>query len=121
MICKTCGAQKVLHYKGLRDGQPKQAYACMPCQRRRIAESGKKTAYNARWNKLNPEKRRAHKIVEGALIRGDIERKPCAVCGSDKSQAHHDDYSKPLDVMWICAPHHRQRHRELKDMTRVAS
>lgn len=39
---------------------------------------------------------------------GRLVRKPCEACGSEKSQAHHDDYSKPLDVRWFCFKHHRE-------------
>jgi hypothetical protein len=48
--------------------------------------------------------------VQAAVNRGDLVRKPCEVCGAEKTHAHHDDYSKPLDVMWLCPKHHRERH-----------
>jgi len=35
------------------------------------------------------------------------------VCGAENAQAHHDDYSRPLDVRWLCDTHHRQHHGEL--------
>jgi hypothetical protein len=39
---------------------------------------------------------------------------PCKNCGSVIGvHAHHDDYSKPLDVMWLCPLHHKERHKEL--------
>lgn len=66
-----------------------------------------------KWQARNRLKRDAHKAVEYALNRGDLDRKPCERCGDPKSQAHHDDYSKPLDIMWLCAKDHRARHREL--------
>lgn len=46
------------------------------------------------------------------LRRGSIEKKPCEVCGSDNSQMHHEDYSKPLEVKWLCREHHLEVHKE---------
>jgi hypothetical protein len=37
----------------------------------------------------------------------------CEVCGSHPADAHHDDYTKPLDVRWLCEPHHMQVHRRI--------
>jgi hypothetical protein len=58
----------------------------------------------------NPEKYRAHGIVARAIRSGKMERRNCEVCDSQKSHAHHDDYSKPLDVIWLCALHHSELH-----------
>ena len=45
-------------------------------------------------------------IKDGSLVRGE-----CEVCGTnDKTEGHHDDYSKPLDVRWLCRKHHSQWH-----------
>ena len=54
-----------------------------------------------------PEKNRAHMAVARAIKSGKLIRQPCEVCGDVKSQAHHPDYSKPLDVQWLCLKHHR--------------
>jgi hypothetical protein len=43
-----------------------------------------------------------------------LERQSCSVCGKERAQAHHEDYSKPLDVIWLCPLHHSQRHKELR-------
>lgn len=40
---------------------------------------------------------------------GKIERQPCA-CGAEKAQAHHADYSKPLEVTWLCSKCHGLAH-----------
>jgi hypothetical protein len=45
------------------------------------------------------------------LQRGFLKRLPCRVCGSLKSQMHHRDYSKPLEVDWLCRPCHLTEHR----------
>lgn len=48
-----------------------------------------------------------------ALKCGRINKQPCGVCG-DKGQAHHSDYTKPLDVEWLCDKHHREKHLNLR-------
>lgn len=39
---------------------------------------------------------------------------PCEVCGDVNSQGHHEDYSRPLEVMWLCQKHHSARHMEME-------
>ena len=55
------------------------------------------------------QKRRARAMVQRAIARGDIIVQPCTICGA-KAEAHHDDYTKPLDVRWLCPLHHNQHH-----------
>lgn len=80
-------------------------------------ESGKDAANRAkrRFIERNPEKRSAHIQVGNAIRSGALVRQSCEVCGSEKSHAHHDDYSKPLDVRWLCAKHHAERHKQLRE------
>lgn len=59
---------------------------------------------------LYPEKRAARVAVGNALRDGRLVRSACA-CGNTKVQAHHRDYSIPLDVEWLCSGCHRDRHR----------
>lgn len=51
-------------------------------------------------------------IFRKAVMSGKIKRLPCEVCGDKKSQGHHEDYSKPLEVIWLCRTHHEDRHRK---------
>lgn len=67
------------------------------------------TAYAQRY----PEKAAAKRAVMLAIRAGRLTRQPCEVCGNTKTDAHHDDYSKPLDVRWLCRTHHGERHRML--------
>lgn len=61
-----------------------------------------------RW----PDKVRARKLVYEAIRRGELERQPCEECGATEGvQAHHEDYSRPLDVTWLCGECHRDLHR----------
>lgn len=59
--------------------------------------------------------------VHAAVKNNIIPKLPCERCGEAKSQAHHEDYSKPLEVIWLCQTHHAERHRELRDMPVVNS
>jgi len=60
----------------------------------------------------NPEKVKAHNDLLTAIRAGRIERKPCEVCGKFPADAHHDDYSRPLVVRWLCRHHHHWHHRQ---------
>lgn len=49
--------------------------------------------------------------VKWAVKSGKLKRKPCEVCGKKRTEGHHDDYSKPLVVVWLCRKHHVERHK----------
>lgn len=64
----------------------------------------------------------AHATVRSAIKNGILKRLPCVVCGTNKKvQAHHENYSRPLDVTWLCAPHHKKRHIELNPTNNARS
>jgi ribosomal protein S27AE len=65
---------------------------------------------NTRWRKNNPDKVRAHWIVANAIRYGKLKRQPCEKCGNPKSHAHHKDYSKPLEIEWLCHDCHWKAH-----------
>lgn len=50
--------------------------------------------------------------ANNALRRGEIERGDCVDCGGEGQEMHHEDYSKPLDVTWLCVPCHVKRRGE---------
>lgn len=64
------------------------------------------------------DKVKARKALNHAIESGKVVAKPCEKCGAEKAQAHHHDYSKPLDVEWLCpkchSQHHNQKHPETK-------
>jgi hypothetical protein len=66
------------------------------------------------WQKKNrlrySDKIKARATVQTKLRSGAMVRKPC-FCGEIKSEAHHEDYSKPLDVIWLCIKHHKELHK----------
>jgi hypothetical protein len=77
--------------------------------------SQNKVRYRERFQAKYPLKAEAHRLVHNAIARGDLVRQPCERCGTtERIHAHHDDYTKPLEVRWLCQSHHIQRHQELK-------
>jgi len=64
------------------------------------------TTTTRNWRKRHPERVRAHSAVARALRSGRLKKQPCEECGSKDVHAHHDDYSKPLEVRWLCPLHH---------------
>lgn len=58
-----------------------------------------------------PLKLLAQKLVNQAIQKGELVRQPCQHCGKPKTEAHHVDYSKPLDVQWLCKKHHVAWHK----------
>ena len=68
------------------------------------------------WRAEDKRRQKAHSAVSREIRNGGLQRQPCVRCGEIKSLAHHEDYDKPLEVMWLCQPCHKQRHKELKEM-----
>lgn len=57
-----------------------------------------------------PEKFEARQITANAINSGRLVREPCEVCAATPADAHHDDYSKPLEVRWLCERCHHDHH-----------
>lgn len=77
-------------------------------------------AAHKRHNADNPDKALARHLVAKAIRSGKLARLPCEVCGAPESQGHHEDYSKPLDVRWLCFTHHREAHGQRPSSKHVA-
>lgn len=84
----------------------------------RARASGLDRGRSRRYEEKYPEKSTAHTITRNAIRDGRLKTEPCVVCGNDKAEAHHEDYSRPLDVLWLCKFHHALRHRELNAIRR---
>ncbi|WP_146129287.1 hypothetical protein [Burkholderia gladioli] len=130
-VCSACGHQYFVTESMVRN----RYYPCSKCASKKAVEYARKNrekkrawnnAYSARnsakradrtaaWRANHPQKRLAHQAVQSAVRNGSLIKLPCAVCGQiEKVHAHHDDYSKPLDVIWLCHKHHMERHTMLK-------
>jgi hypothetical protein len=70
-----------------------------------------RSQYHQQFEERHPDKRAAHVAVGNALRCGKLKKQPCVFCGAvGEVEAHHRDYSKPLDVTWLCRPCHRRFH-----------
>ena len=135
--CYDCGHEKPLSdfYKNASkpDGLTP---ACKECHRawrkdhyRRNFERVNKK--NAQWNEANQEAIRVwrnkrqnaaysaksatgifniYHLVKVAIRHGILTPERCRICNSVDVVAHHEDYKKPLDVLWYCHRHHLRLH-----------
>ena len=74
------------------------------------------------WEKRNRIAKRAHRIVRKAKQTGKLLKpKNCSLCLQIKKriEAHHSDYLRPLDVIWLCPRcHHKINETDLLLNTR---
>jgi hypothetical protein len=78
-------------------------------------KDGRHTAVTSKYRQNHPEKYKAHLMVKSAINKGTIKRGTmCGHCGmkTEKIQAHHPDYSKPLEVEWLCVRCHGLVHHK---------
>jgi ribosomal protein S27AE len=66
-----------------------------------------------KWRSSDKRRNSAHLKAGRAIKAGILVRRPCVRCGNEKVHAHHEDYDKPLNVVWLCAPCHKSRHKEI--------
>jgi hypothetical protein len=128
--CKECtkaDARKNIMEKREYYRQYDKARASMPHRvsarkaYRKTAE-GKKAVANAhkRYKSRFPGRWAAQKIVGNAIRDHKLIKQPCFICG-DKAEAHHPDYSRPLDVVWLCNRHHREAHALVREEFKIAA
>lgn len=63
---------------------------------------------------LYPERIKARNIVTEAIRTKQLKKLDCKLCGADQKEnricAHHEDYSRPLEVIWLCVSCHKRLH-----------
>lgn len=113
--CKTAAIknrneniERVRAYDRLRGKLLHRRQAVAEYQRTPKGKESHKIATN-KWKESHPNRRAAHHILTNALRDGRIERKPCEICGKE-AHAHHPDYDRPLEVVWLCPLHHKEAH-----------
>ena len=91
--CIACRSQTGINNGNWKGGKSKDNYSYKLIQKERY-----------------PERIKARDVVCHAIKDGRITRGNCGVCGKTNAEAHHEDYNKPLDIVWLCKEHHKQRH-----------
>lgn len=122
--CKVCARRDVRENREART-EHYRAYERMRAQRpeRRDAQResvrrgnerdpGRQGRYVRASRARHPERYRSRAKINNALRDGRLTRQPCEVCGK-RAQAHHEDYSRPLDVRWLCKKHHDAVHERM--------
>jgi len=71
---------------------------------------------------LDPQKKAARTALSNAIRDGKIIKPPeCQICAvSDDVHGHHEDYSLPLDVIWVCTGCHALIHAYWRAQDRLA-
>lgn len=134
--CFKCGIEKPMGefytHKAMADGHLNKCKQCTKddVNAHRLANLSKCRAYDRErakevgrikscarvsdeWRKKDKRRTAAHNAVARAVKAGKLDKRPCQRCSAPKAIAHHEDYDKPLDVVWLCQPCHKQRHKEL--------
>lgn len=117
--CKPCLAFLAKMYTRKRAkilGWPKKKEAARRRRKEKnpilLANDRKQAAVaRLRW----PEKAKARGILKMAVEKGTVYKPThCSKCSEPgRIEGHHDDYSKPLKVEWLCVSFHRNIHRSL--------
>lgn len=112
--CKACSNATVQCFRDTEEGKKslratEAKYRATPQGRenRRIGASTGRSRY--------PDKAEARSVVSQAIRAGRLIPLPCARCGYPVSEAHHPDYNRPLEVIWLCRRHHVEAHQDCDD------
>jgi hypothetical protein len=114
--CKPCYRARVADRINLKKQDPewvaKERARCRAKTAKARAEGrikGPSPEVRKRWVDRNKAKRSAHLKAYSAIRRGTIKKPDaCSACAtaSPRLEAHHTDYSQPLNVQWLCTKCH---------------
>ena len=99
--CKTCVKERVRQHRRLNE-------SVREYDRKRGARTSLADSHD--YRRRHPEAYRAHNAVNNAIRDGRLKKEPCLFCNEERVHGHHRDYSKPLDVIWLCPRCHQRLH-----------
>jgi hypothetical protein len=105
-ICKTCTRTRVRKHRAENDHV--REYDRMRNKR----DAYRQEHLRKLGSSAPPERKKANMAVSNAIRDGRLHRPSiCIDCNKNcKPEGHHEDYSKPLDVIWLCQSCHAKRH-----------
>ncbi len=119
--CSRCGETKHIVFFTKQTGKEYYKNKCNSCRYKywvAIRDNDKHKEGTIRYEKARSKEGHPsyHKYVcrrefHKALASGLITKQPCSACGDIKAEGHHPDYSKPLDVVWLCRKHHTEEYK----------
>lgn len=127
-VCIGCQERLPIEsfYKSTRGNRQSR---CKPCFNKKTSyynrsykpDPVKVSAKGSLFRSENKDKTKAHRLVVKALREGNLTRpETCESCGKHgRIQGHHADYSKPLEVDWLCSSCHTLEHIRLKIITPI--
>jgi hypothetical protein len=109
VVRRCLGCRKVLPPQRIATCSNRCRCAAMKLIVRRGANHYKwRGGISEQWRKTRAK---IHDLVNHAIRRGDLTRLPCDECGHTiRVNAHHEDYSKPFDIWWLCVRCHKKLH-----------
>ena len=80
-------------------------------RRWRAADPERARRLSAKWRRNHPLQYKAQKAVHNAIRDGRLIRPgACSSCGVKcVPEGHHEDHTKPLEVIWLCRACHLAR------------
>jgi len=122
-VCEGCGDEFLARPSEVLAGRAR--FCSRRCvQERNVELAAKVNRKPGGWLQRRYEKKRTTHLVQESARRklayavkyGHLRRLNCELCGNENTDGHHMDYSRPLDVVWLCRPHHAAFHNnKLKD------
>jgi hypothetical protein len=111
--CKPCRQARNKAWFDAHPGYAATKYAAWKAATPDYAERSRE--YASRQRVRDRGKVRARQILQKAVDSGRILRQPCEHCGATPTEGHHEDHSKPLEVIWLCRPCHIALHKARGD------